>query len=141
MALFAGALLRTIEFVMVTTDASFLGPGERAAAAAGSWAAEQTMRAEARALAAGEPAHRDQEPTGRFAPPAFGGRGRWPWPSWTEALADTHTHTVLPLDHSEELGRGWGQGFINSLLACWAGQSSRVSLQILLPSASRPGRG
>lgn len=29
MTLFAGALLRTIEFVMVTTDASFPGPGER----------------------------------------------------------------------------------------------------------------
>lgn len=28
MTLFAGALLRTIEFVMVTTDASFPGPGE-----------------------------------------------------------------------------------------------------------------
>lgn len=28
MTLFVGALLRTIEFVMVTTDASFLGPGE-----------------------------------------------------------------------------------------------------------------
>lgn len=29
MTLFAAALLRTIEFVMVTTDASFPGPGER----------------------------------------------------------------------------------------------------------------
>lgn len=29
MTLFAGALLRTTEFVMVTTDASFPGPGER----------------------------------------------------------------------------------------------------------------
>lgn len=28
MTLFAAALLRTIEFVMVTTDASFPGPGE-----------------------------------------------------------------------------------------------------------------
>lgn len=76
MTLFAGALLRTIEFVMVTTDASFLGPRERAAAA-GSWAAEQMMRTEARALAAGSRPTRVRSPRDALRPQ----------PSWGEAVA------------------------------------------------------
>lgn len=94
MTLFAGALLRTIEFVMVTTDASFLGPRERAAAA-GSWAAEQMMRTEARALAAGSRPTRIRNPRDAVRPQPAGERPA-ARPSWTEVLADTHRSSLEP---------------------------------------------
>lgn len=112
MTLFAGALLRTIEFVMVTTDASFPGPGELGGSRElGSGAADARQgegylrrgtvrrgsgtRGTLCALKAAE-----DRPAAR--------------PHWTEVLGWT-VHTALALDHSAQLE--WK--FANSLLACW----------------------
>lgn len=107
MTLFAGALLRTIEFVMVTTDASFPGPGELGGSRElGSGAADARQgegylrrgtgrRGSGCALKAAE-----DRPAAR--------------PHWSEVLGWT-VHTALALDHSAELE--WE--FLNSLLACW----------------------
>lgn len=97
MTLFAGALLRTIEFVMVTTDASFPGPGERGRGGSrelGSGADDARRRR--------GPAQRLSGIGGCWAPPpqACGGEAALPGrlgPRWM-------THTALPLHHGAELG-------------------------------------
>lgn len=68
MTLFAGALLRTIEFVMATKMPACRAPGiARTAAAGGLRAAKQTVRAWASggALAAGDRPSRGSEARGR----------------------------------------------------------------------------
>lgn len=80
---------------------AFRAPGSAGAAAAGSGAAEQRMRAEARDTGGGGPARRAPGAQGRCAPRAGGGEtglpGRLgPMP------------TVVALDHNADLG--WAGG-------------------------------
>lgn len=118
MTLFVGALLRTIEFVMVTTDASSSGPGSAGAAAAGSGAAEQRMRAEARDTGGGGPARRAPGAQGRCAPRAGGGEtgppGRLGPRCWRGRCPPLSPWTTVQI---------WA-GFINRSLSCWTGPPS-----------------
>ena len=114
MTLFVGALLRTIEFVMVTTDASFSAPGSARAAAAGSGAAEQRMRAEARDTGGGGPARRALGPRDAVRPEPAAQRPR----HRGSGVHDAHRCRPGP-----QCGLGLGWGFRNRFLS-WTGPSS-----------------
>lgn len=101
MTLFAGALLRTIEFVMVTTDASFPGPGEHGRDGSrelGSRAAD-ARRGEGRPVAGDWAEVRGTLCT----PPSQPRRGRAAGPPWTEVLRCV-IHTNLPRDPRADIG-------------------------------------
>lgn len=121
MTLFVGALLRTIEFVMVTTDASFSGPGERGRGGS-------------------------REP-GSGADDARGGKGhRWrgtgppsarsPGDAVHPEPAEERPGCLGALDRGSGVGNahrcrlgpqcrfGLGWGFINPFLSCWTVPSS-----------------
>lgn len=133
MTLFAGALLRTIEFVMVTTDASFPGPGERGGGSRelGS-GADDARRGEGRGRR-GAGRRRDRSPRDAARARALGGEAhgqaaldRGAGVTWCTPLSPW---TVVQNWHG-----------IHKPRACLLdGPPSWVSLQPLLPSAPKPG--
>lgn len=131
MTLFAGALLRTIEFVMVTTDASFRAPGSAGAAAAGSGRGADDARGEGRGRRGTGPPSVGN-PRDAVRPRACRGEARLQ--ATLERGVGMDDAHALSLVHGVELR--WG--FIKFLACLWTGQSSWEFLRSRLHSTPRP---